>query len=133
MKNDIGNLKIEVDRNSATPQPEPTPPEDTPATSDKSDRSYQSDTTDQSDQSYPPESPETDPESEDSEPQSESREAGTRTGKVARLPVDVRETVNRMLQNGIRFQGIINYLDQIGHSGFHHYNISRWKKGGYKD
>src|SRR4051812_15417975 len=59
--------------------------------------------------------------------------SGTRTGKVARLPVDVRETVNRMLENGVRFNDIIKHLDELGYPGIHDYNISRWKTGGYQD
>src|SRR6266850_6553736 len=59
--------------------------------------------------------------------------AGTRTGKIARLPVDVRETVNRMLESGVRFNDIIKHLDELGFPGIHDYNISRWKTGGYQD
>src|SRR3954469_10937232 len=61
------------------------------------------------------------------------REPTTRTGKVARLPVEVRETVNRMLESGVRFNDIIKHLDELGYHGIHDYNISRWKTGGYQD
>ena len=61
------------------------------------------------------------------------RETTTRTGKVARLPVEVRETVNRMLESGVRFNDIIKHLDELGYHGIHDYNISRWKTGGYQD
>src|SRR6266850_1363738 len=57
----------------------------------------------------------------------------TRKGKVARLPISVRETVNRMIENGSRFQDIIARLDDLGYPGFQHPNISRWKSGGYLD
>src|SRR6267143_642955 len=57
----------------------------------------------------------------------------TRKGKVARLPVSVREIVNRMLENGSRFQDIIERLDDLGYPGFQPPNISRWKSGGYLD
>jgi len=73
------------------------------------------------------------PETQNSKLENSPREAGTRTGKVARLPVDVRETVNRMLESGVRFNDIIKHLDQLGYPGIHDYNISRWKTGGYQD
>src|SRR5258706_305730 len=57
----------------------------------------------------------------------------TRKGKVARLPVSIREIVNRMLENGSRFQDIIARLDDLGYPGFQPPNISRWKSGGYLD
>src|SRR6266850_7360591 len=57
----------------------------------------------------------------------------TRKGKVARLPISVRETVNRMIENGSRFQDIIARLDDLGYPGFQPPNISRWKSGGYLD
>src|SRR4051812_7080748 len=57
----------------------------------------------------------------------------TRKGKVARLPISVREIVNRMLENGTPFQDIIARLDELGYPGFLHPNISRWKSGGYLD
>src|SRR6267143_6948962 len=64
------------------------------------------------------------------------RESGgdhARTGKVARLPPPVRETVNTMLQDGAPYVAVIQKLADLGYPGFIPSNISRWKDAGYVD
>jgi hypothetical protein len=56
----------------------------------------------------------------------------TRTGKVARLPLDARITVNTMLDDAQEYTAIIDKLTELGHPGFITQNISRWKQGGYQ-
>jgi hypothetical protein len=56
-----------------------------------------------------------------------------RNGKVARLPRDVREQVNQMLDDGSPYQPIIDWLDANGHPGFLVDHISNWKDGGFQD
>ena len=62
-----------------------------------------------------------------------------RTGKVARLPKDLRDLVNHMLVDGAQYRSIINELDKhrqrwpddVTH--FTEDNISKWHNGGYQD
>src|SRR5438046_2647716 len=54
-----------------------------------------------------------------------------RNGKVSRLPLDARTTVNTMLDDGKTYLDIIAKLTELGHPGFVVQNISRWKLGGY--
>src|SRR4051812_13313199 len=56
----------------------------------------------------------------------------TRTGKVARLPLEARITVNTMLDDGEEYQAIVDKLSELGHPAFIVQNISRWKAGGYQ-
>src|SRR5712675_1605117 len=56
-----------------------------------------------------------------------------RNGKVSRLPLDARTTVNTMLDDGKTYLDIIAKLTELGHPGFVVQNISRWKLGGYKE
>src|SRR5258707_583106 len=56
-----------------------------------------------------------------------------RNGKVPRLPLDARTTVNTMLDDGKTYLDIIAKLTELGHPGFVVQNISRWKLGGYKE
>ena len=55
-----------------------------------------------------------------------------RTGKVARLPKDIREIVNRLIEDGCTYLYIIKRLEELGHPGFLEHNISRWRTGGYQ-
>jgi len=53
-------------------------------------------------------------------------------GKVARLPKALRDKINLMIQDGLSYPAIIKSL---GDSGKHLtvLNLSRWRRGGYKD
>src|SRR3954465_14070119 len=53
-------------------------------------------------------------------------------GKVGRLPIQIRETVNIMLSDGEPYHSIIERLATLGHPGFTPHNISRWKLGGHQ-
>jgi hypothetical protein len=55
-----------------------------------------------------------------------------RNGKVARLPLAVREQINRMLDDGVPYKTIIEKLGPIGR-GLTVHNISNWRLGGYHD
>lgn len=57
----------------------------------------------------------------------------TRTGNIARLPRLLRDQVNRMLDDGSRFNSIIAWLAQNGHPGVKLNNLTEWKKGGFQD
>jgi len=52
-------------------------------------------------------------------------------GKVARLPVDVRNVVNQGMRDGKPQIEIIAELEGLGFSGFFKSNLSQWRKGGY--
>lgn len=55
----------------------------------------------------------------------------TRTGKIARLPLDIREIVNGMLRGGFRYNDIVAHLNDLGHPGITPGNITFWKHHGY--
>src|SRR5687768_4441132 len=61
------------------------------------------------------------------------------TSKVARLPRQLRELVNRSLDDGLPYQAIIAKLEDNAHlwppnlEPFNDNNISNWFEGGYKD
>src|SRR3954452_3522320 len=57
----------------------------------------------------------------------------TRVGKIARLPHDLRETVNAMLRGGFRYRDIVAQLKDLGHPGISENNVSFWKHQGYMD
>ena len=57
----------------------------------------------------------------------------TRVGKIARLPHDLRETVNAMLRGGFAYRDIAAHLRDLGHPGITENNISFWKYHGYMD
>jgi hypothetical protein len=68
----------------------------------------------------------------------------TRTGKIARLPRDIREQVNRRLDNGVEGKQIVEWLNalpavqsliaaQFGGRPVNEPNLSHWKTGGYRD
>ena len=56
-----------------------------------------------------------------------------RQGKVARLPSQIRNLVNIMLNDGCSYSTIVRRLAELGHPGLTIHNISRWRKGGYED
>lgn len=56
-----------------------------------------------------------------------------RTGKVAQLPREARDKVNRMLDDGCRYKPIANWLAANGHPGVTPKHISEWKKGGFQE
>src|SRR5438034_3005927 len=59
--------------------------------------------------------------------------ARARTGKIARLPDEIREIVNTMLHDAAPYAAIISRLAELGYTGFLKQNISQWRNGGYQD
>lgn len=68
----------------------------------------------------------------------------TRTGKIARLPVELREELNRRIQNGEQGKPLVEWLGkqpeviilvhhEFGGRPIREQNISEWRKGGYRD
>src|SRR5215469_1265027 len=55
-----------------------------------------------------------------------------RNGRVARLPADVRRHVNEMLDDGLTYNAIIEYLGEHG-AGLDEDHIRRWKARGYQE
>src|SRR5882757_2236796 len=62
------------------------------------------------------------------DPQPSSR----RNGKIARLPKETRDMINRMLDDGIPYHVIIDELGEAGES-LNTQNLTNWKQGGYQD
>lgn len=60
--------------------------------------------------------------------QSKSR----RNGKVARLPSQLRDKINRMLKDGFEYKIIIQKLGEAGRH-LNEDNITNWRRGGYQD
>ena len=60
--------------------------------------------------------------------QSKSR----RNGKVARLPLALREQINHMLDDGVPYKTIIERLGEAG-KHLNKDSISNWRLGGYQD
>jgi hypothetical protein len=56
-----------------------------------------------------------------------------RTGKIARLPKDVRDGVNGRLRDGQTYLTIAAWLDDIGYTEVSESNLSNWKEGGFED
>jgi hypothetical protein len=57
----------------------------------------------------------------------------TRNGKIARIPFEARDMVNRMLRNNIPHSQIVEALDELQFTVTER-NISNWKtRGGYRD
>jgi len=56
-----------------------------------------------------------------------------RTGKIARLPKEIRDVVNLMLRDGASYPDVIKMLEDHGHPGFNEENVSNWFKGGFCD
>ena len=57
----------------------------------------------------------------------------SRNGKIARLPLAIREAVNQMLLDGLVYPQIVAKLQQLGYPGIRPQNLSEWRKGGYQD
>jgi hypothetical protein len=68
----------------------------------------------------------------------------TRRGKIARLPRDIREQLNRRLQNGEPGKELVPWLNSLPevkaslstefkNETIHPQNLSEWKVGGYQD
>lgn len=56
-----------------------------------------------------------------------------RTGKIARLPFDLRTEVNGWLRDGLPYAQIIAFLAARGHEGINEQNLTNWKDGGHQD
>jgi len=68
----------------------------------------------------------------------------TRNGKIARLPLHVRENLNRRLQDGQQGKKLVAWLNSLpevrsviqaefGGRPVREQNLSEWKQGGYRD
>ena len=68
----------------------------------------------------------------------------TRTGKIARLPLEIREQLNRRLQDGEIGKELVVWLNSLpgaravlkkafGGRPINKENLSGWKQGGYVD
>ncbi len=68
----------------------------------------------------------------------------TRNGKIARLPKEIREQLNRRLENGWRGKKLVDWLNalpeikEVLREEFHgraisEQNLSQWREGGYAD
>jgi hypothetical protein len=68
----------------------------------------------------------------------------TRRGKIARLPMDIREEVNRRLENAVEGKQIVEWLNSLPKvrallkaefdgQPVNEPNLSHWKSGGYRD
>ena len=68
----------------------------------------------------------------------------SRTGKIARLPYQVRELLNTWLQNGVKGKIIVKLLNvlpavkevlkaEFGGRPINEQNLTHWKQGGYRD
>jgi hypothetical protein len=55
-----------------------------------------------------------------------------RNGKVARLPIALRDQINQLIDDGVPYRAII---DKLGEQGKHlnEDNLSNWRLGGYQD
>jgi len=67
-----------------------------------------------------------------------------RTGKIARLPHDIREQLNRRLNDGEQAHPILNWLNSVpevqavlaasfGGRSLNKVNLTQWRSGGYRD
>jgi hypothetical protein len=56
-----------------------------------------------------------------------------RTGKIARLPKDVRDTLNFELEQGTAYKQICSWLESEGYPGCNEGHVSSWFKGGHQD
>lgn len=56
-----------------------------------------------------------------------------RTGKIARLPFDVRTEVNQWIRDGLPYPQIIAFLAARGHADINEQNLTNWKEGGHQD
>jgi hypothetical protein len=55
-----------------------------------------------------------------------------RNGKIAQMPREQRDALNRMLSNGAPYDSIIEHFHSLG-TELNRQNISNWKAGGYED
>jgi hypothetical protein len=55
-----------------------------------------------------------------------------RNGKIARLPKETRDMINRMLDDGLPYHVIIDELGEVG-EGLNTQNLNNWKQGGYQE
>ncbi|HWD19921.1 MAG TPA: hypothetical protein VHB20_11650 [Verrucomicrobiae bacterium] len=53
-------------------------------------------------------------------------------GRVARLPLALRNLVNQSLRDGLRYSEIIAQLAARGRPGFKPWHITNWMRGGYR-
>jgi hypothetical protein len=53
-------------------------------------------------------------------------------GKVARLPLLIRNFVNQSLRDGLCYREIVGLLAAKGFPGFNEQNLSNWSRGGYR-
>ena len=60
------------------------------------------------------------------------RPSSRRNGKIARLPKETRDMINRMLDDGIPYHVIIDELGEAG-EGLNTQNLTNWKQGGYQE
>ena len=56
-----------------------------------------------------------------------------RNSQIARLPKEVRQHVNEMLDDGSTSLQVTAWLSEQGHGEFNEMVISRWRNGGYQD
>ena len=56
-----------------------------------------------------------------------------RNSQIARLPKEVRQHVNEMLDDGSTSLQVTAWLAEQGHGEFNEMVISRWRNGGYQD
>jgi hypothetical protein len=73
------------------------------------------------------------PKSDDDDSGRENSREHARTGKVARLPAAVRESINQMLHDNTPYSAISEKVAELGFPGISAMNLSRWKEGGYVD
>jgi hypothetical protein len=55
-----------------------------------------------------------------------------RNGKIARLPKETRDMINRMLDDGLPYKVIIDELGEAG-EGLNLQNLTNWRQGGYQE
>lgn len=55
-----------------------------------------------------------------------------RTGKIARLPRDLREQINEQIRDGKTARQIIDHAARAGHPGLTDQNLTNWRQGGYQ-
>ena len=65
-------------------------------------------------------------------PKSKKSRPHARTGKVARLPKNIRDSINRMIEDGFRYRAIVEQLGPDA-QGITKHHLTEWKKGGYVD
>ena len=56
-----------------------------------------------------------------------------RRSKISKLPKDIQDQVNTMLDEGATYQSIVDWLTTKGHPDFNLDNLHQWKEGGFQD